>query len=303
MRIDLRRSLAAAPALFALTLGAAVPAAATTAAAPAGSVRAAVTEYRRGPAPTQEGIRAARGPFTYSAVKITASQAAGAFGGGTIYYPDDTTQGTYGGIAVSPGYTGPESSIAWLGPRLASQGFIVVTIATTSLYDQPTSRGRQLLAALDYLTAKSPAEVRRRLDAGRLAVSGHSMGGGGALYAAWSRPGLKAAVPLAPYNTIKDWSGITVPTLVQAGTRDTVTPVATYAEPIYQSLTGARERAYAEVSDATHLTFTAEDQLIGSLEVAWMKRFLDGDTRYDQFLCPAPADPRLTEYRDSCPTS
>lgn len=300
MRTVLRRSLATAPAVLALTLGAvAAPAAAS---APTGIVRATATAYQHGPAPTQESIRAARGPLAYSTVTVTAYQAAGAFGGGTIYYPDDTTQGTYGGIAVSPGYTGPESSIAWLGPRLASQGFIVFTIATKTLYDQPTSRGQQLLAALDYLTARSPAAVRQRLDSSRLAVSGHSMGGG-ALYAAWSRPSLKAAVPLAPYNTIKNWSGITVPTLIEAGTRDTVTPVGSFAKPIYQSLTGARERAYAEVSDATHLTFTAENPLTGSLEVAWMKRFVDDDTRYDQFLCPAPTDPELTEYRDSCPTS
>ncbi|MBE1533194.1 hypothetical protein H4W34_003027 [Actinomadura algeriensis] len=33
------------------------------------------------------------------------------------------------------------------------------------------------------------------------------------------------------------------------------------------------------------------------------QRFVDGDTRYDQFLCPAPTEPELTEYRASCPTS
>ncbi|WP_155884529.1 alpha/beta hydrolase family protein [Actinomadura flavalba] len=217
-----------------------------------------------------------------------------------VRYPE---QGGFGGVAAVPGYNSAEKAVAWLGPRLASQGFVVITIATKGRSDQPTARGKQLLAALDYLTAKSPAAVRQRLDPQRLAVTGHSMGGGGSLYAAWTRPGLKAAVPLAPWHSIKNWSGITVPTLVQGGTSDDVAPVGTHAEPIYRSLTGARERAYAESAGADHGTFVREDPLIGALTVAWLKRFVDDDARYEQFLCPAPADPGLTEYRHSCPSS
>ncbi|MFC0038101.1 dienelactone hydrolase family protein [Actinomadura rayongensis] len=268
-----------------------------------GVSHAATGSYERGPAPTLSGIRAALGPFSFSTVTVTAAQAGGAFGGGTIYYPDDTSQGTFGGVAAVPGYQSAEKAVAWLGPRLASQGFVVITIATNNLTDQPTARGKQLLAALDYLTGQSPAAVRQRLDPNRLAVTGHSMGGGGTLYAAWTRPSLKAAIPLAPWHTIKNWSGISVPTLVQGGTQDTTAPVGTYAQPIYQSLTGARERAYAEIADAAHGTFVRENPLIGELEVAWLKRFVDDDTRYEQFLCPAPTDPELTEYRDSCPSS
>ncbi|MQY02677.1 alpha/beta hydrolase family protein [Actinomadura macrotermitis] len=295
------RGMAAVPLL--LALAATAPVAGAVPASAGIARQAAAVSYERGPAPTLAGIRAARGPFTYSTVAVSAAATGGTFGGGTVYYPDDTTQGTFGGIAVSPGYNAPESKVAWLGPRLASQGFIVITITTKSLTDQPTARGQQLLAALDYLTVRSPAAVRQRLDAARLAVSGHSMGGGGALYAAWTRPGLKAAVPLAPYHTIKNWSGITVPTLVQAGSQDTLTPPGTFAEPIYQSLTGARERAYAEFAGAAHPTFTGENAGIGALEVAWLKRFVDDDARYEQFLCPAPADPGLAEYRDSCPSA
>ncbi|MXQ65757.1 phosphohydrolase [Actinomadura rayongensis] len=220
-----------------------------------------------------------------------------------MYYPDDTSQGTFGGVAAVPGYKSSEKAVAWLGPRLASQGFVVFTIATNSLTNQPTARGQQLLAALNYLTGKSPAAVRQRLDPKRLAVTGHSMGGGGTLYAAWKRPSLKAAIPLAPWHTTKNWSGITVPTLVQGGTQDTTAPVGTFAKPIYRSLTSARERAYAEIANAVHGTFARGNPLIGELEVAWLKRFVDDDARYEQFLCPAPTDSGLTAYRDSCPSS
>ena len=79
-----------------------------------------------------------------------------------------------------------------MGPWLASHGFVVIGIETNSRNDFDTARGTQLLAALDYLTQQSP--VRNRVDPNRLAVAGHSMGGGGALSAAIRRPSLKAAV-------------------------------------------------------------------------------------------------------------
>ncbi|MFI6517055.1 alpha/beta hydrolase family protein [Spirillospora sp. NPDC050679] len=303
MRIPQRRSLAVLPAALALAAGSAAACAAGPADQGVQARRvAAAASFERGPAPTEQSVTGALGPFSYSRVTVTDAASTG-FGGGTIYYPDDLGQGTFGGIAVSPGYTARESSIAWLGPRLASQGFVVITITTDGLYDQPTARGRQLLAALDHLRTKAPAEVARRLDPQRLAVAGHSMGGGGALYAAWSRPALKASIPLAPYQTIKDWSGTRVPTMIIGGTRDTVTPVGQHAERFYTSMTAAPERYYAEVADADHVAFTREDPVVGGLAVAWAKRFVDGDARYEPFLCPAPlGTARLTEYRNSCPT-
>jgi dienelactone hydrolase len=89
--------------------------------------------------------------------------------------------------------------------------------------------GRQLLAALDYLTGSS--SVRTRIDPNRLAVAGHSMGGGGTLEAARTRPSLPTARQM----------------------------------------------------------------------VAWLKRFVDDDTRYDQFICPGPSGSSIEEYRSTCP--
>ena len=95
--------------------------------------------------------------------------------------------GTFGAVAISPGFTATQSSIAWLGPRLASQGFVVITIDTNSVFDQPASRGTQLLAALDYLTQQQlgPHPHRRRPG---WRSPGHSMGGGGTLEAATDPP-------------------------------------------------------------------------------------------------------------------
>ena len=147
------------------------------------ATQAAANPYERGPAPTVASIEASRGPFAVS--ETTVSSLVGGFGGGTIYYPTSTASGTFGAVAISPGYTGTQATISWLGPRLASQGFVVITIDTNSIFDQPDSRASQLLAALDYVTQQST--VRTRVDATRLGVMGHSMGGGGSLRAASQR--------------------------------------------------------------------------------------------------------------------
>src|SRR5829696_312530 len=195
--------------------------------------QAADNPYERGPAPTNTILEATRGPFTTSSFTVYSFQVSG-FGGGVVYYPTDTSQGTFGAIAISPGYTASWSSISWLGPRIASHGFVVIGIETNSRYDQPSSRGDQLLAALDYLTRSS--SVRGRIDATRLAVGGHSMGGGGALEAASDRPSLQAALPLAPWNLDKSWSELVVPTMIIGGENDTVAPVSSHSEPFYTSI-------------------------------------------------------------------
>lgn len=101
--------------------------------------------YQRGPDPTPASIAVPTGPFV--TVSVTVPRGNG-FGGA---------------IAISPGLNGTWSGIAWLGPRLASQGRVVFGIETNNLNDSPISRGTQLLAALDYLTRRS--SVRNRVDA------------------------------------------------------------------------------------------------------------------------------------------
>lgn len=255
--------------------------------------------YERGPAPTVSSIEASRGPYSVSDTSVSSWVVSG-FGGGTIYYPTSTSDGTFGAVAISPGFTASQSSIAWLGPRLASQGFVVFTIDTNSIYDQPDSRGRQLLAALDYLTERS--SVRGRIDSSRLGVMGHSMGGGGSLEAAKDRPSLQAAIPLTGWNTDKTWPELRTPTLVIGADGDSVAPVSSHSEPFYESLPGSLDKAYLELNNASHFTPNSSNTTIAKYSISWLKRFIDNDTRYEQFLCPLPR-PSLTieEYRGNCP--
>lgn len=260
---------------------------------------AADNPYERGPAPTNASIEALRGPYAVSQTSVSSLAVTG-FGGGTIYYPTTTADGTFGAVAISPGFTAYESSIAWLGPRLASQGFVVFTIDTNTTMDQPDSRGDQLLAALDYLTQRS--SVRGRVDATRLGVMGHSMGGGGSLEAAKDRPSLQAAIPLTPWNLDKTWPELRTPTMIIGADGDSIAPVSSHAEPFYQNLPSSLDKAYLELNNATHFTPNSNDTTIAKYSISWLKRFIDNDTRYEQFLCPLPR-PSLTieEYRGNCP--
>lgn len=261
--------------------------------------QAADNPYERGPAPSTSSIEASRGPYATSQTSVSSLSVRG-FGGGTIYYPTSTSDGTFGAVAISPGFTAYQSSIAWLGPRLASQGFVVFTIDTNTTADQPASRGDQLLAALDYLTGSS--SVRSRIDSSRLGVMGHSMGGGGTLEAAKDRPSLQAAIPLTGWNTDKTWPEVKTPTLVIGADGDTVAPVATHSEPFYTSLPSSLDKAYLELRGATHFTPNSSNTTIAKYSISWLKRFIDNDTRYEQFLCPLPSvSLTIAEYRGNCP--
>jgi dienelactone hydrolase len=262
---------------------------------------------QNGPAPTSASVNAA-GTFATASVAVASSSSLG-FGGGTIYYP--TAAGTYGVIALCPGFTATQTSVAWLAQRLATHGFVTIAMNTNNaVLDSPASRGTQLRAALTYLTgASAPAAVKPHVDATRKAVYGHSMGGGGVLYALSSDKTIKAGFPMAPFNTATtNFSTITSATMILTGTADTTAPGGTFGLPMYNSIPAATKKAYALLNGAVHSTFSANpgDERVGRYGVLWAKQFVDADTRYTSFLCGAdqtayntPA--RFTSYLSTCP--
>lgn len=256
----------------------------------------------KGPDPTSTLLNASAGPFAIASTSV--SSAVTGFGGGTVYYP--TTAGSYATVAICPGFTATQSSIAWIGRRMASHGFVVMTINTNSTLDQPASRATQLMAALRYLTSSSNSTVRARVDANRLGVAGHSMGGGGSLMAARDNASLRAAVPMTPWSQTKSFSTVRVPTLVVGAENDSVAPVASHSIPFYTSLPASLDKAYAELNNASHFAPNSTNTPIGRYSVAWVKRFMDNDTRYEPFLCGAPHTAFATatvfsDYRSTCP--
>jgi dienelactone hydrolase len=268
----------------------------------AAAAQAQTNPFAKGPDPTSEALNATAGPFAVATTSVSSFVIG--FGGGTVYYP--TTAGSYAAIAICPGFTATQSSIAWIGRRIASHGFVVITINTNSTFDQPPSRATQLMAALRYLTTSSNSTVRSRVDPNRLGVAGHSMGGGGSLMAARDNPTLKASVPLTPWSTTKSFSTVSVPVLVVGAESDSVAPVSSHSIPFYTSLASTLDKAYAELNNASHFAPNSTNTPIGRYSVAWVKRFMDNDTRYEPFLCGAPHAAFATatvfsDYRSTCP--
>ena len=254
--------------------------------------------YERGPAPTTASLEATKGPFTTSS--FTVSRPSG-YGAGTVYYPTNAG-GTVGAIAVVPGYTARQSSINWWGPRLASHGFVVITIDTNSTLDQPGSRSRQQLAALDQvatLSRTSSSPIYNKVDTSRMGVMGWSMGGGGSLISAKDRPSLKAAAPQAPWASLESFSSVTVPTLIFACENDSIAPVNQHALPFYNDMT-RNPKQFIEINNGSHScanSGNSNQKLIGKKGVAWMKRYMDNDTRYTSFACANPNTTAVSSFR------
>jgi esterase/lipase len=272
---------------------------ATTVTAPNLAGAQSANPYQKGPAPTDASIEARSGSYSTTTQRVRSARG---FGGGTIYSPRAGSGETFGALIIAPGYTATQSSIAWLGPRIASQGFVVFTIDTNGRMDQPNSRGRQLQAAIQYLTGNSPA--RGIVDDDRIAVSGHSMGGGGSLMVASSGdPAIKAAIPLTPWHSQKRWSGVQAPTLIISAQRDTVAPDRQHSQRFYTSMPASLDKAWVQLSGASHMAPNVSNTTIAKYMVSWMKRFVDDDTRYEQFLCGPnhTRDRAISLFEATCP--
>ncbi len=255
--------------------------------------------YKRGPDPTVAAIEATRGPFATASTSVPPGNG---FNGGTIYYPTDTSLGTWGAVAIVPGYTALfANEEAWMGPWLSSFGFVVIGVETNTTTDSDGARATELLAALNYLTTQSP--VHNLVDPNRLSVIGHSAGGAGAILAAEQQPSLKAAVGLAPGYPGGGLSLATdtVPMLVIGGQNDTVvTP--SYLSSLYATMPTTTQSDFAQIAGADHVYYTHPNNVEMKLLIPWLKTFLDNDTRYTQFLCPAPPDPsNISMYNPKCP--
>ena len=261
--------------------------------------------FERGPDPTVSFVEGRSGHLSVRTERV--SGLVSGFGGGTIHYPTGTT-GTMGAVVVIPGFVSAESSIDWWGPKLASHGFVVMTIDTNTGFDQPPSRARQINAALDYLieqNSSSRSPIQGMIDVNRLGVIGWSMGGGGTLRVA-TEGRLSAAIPLAPWDTSSiNARSVTTPTLTFACQADLVAPVGVHASPFYNAIPNSTPKAFVEIRNGSHFCANGgglNNAVLGRLGVSWMKVHMDKDARYNQFICGPrhESDRDISEYRGNC---
>lgn len=224
----------------------------------------------------------ASGPFAVSTKNVSRSSANG-FGGGTIHYPTNASGcGLMGGIAVVPGFVSYEDSIEWWGPRLASWGFVVITINTNSIYDDPDSRANQLSAALDHIISDST--VGNMVDSNKLGAIGWSMGGGGTLKLANSRSTVRAIIPQAPYYR-GSYGAMDTPAFMIGCKYDAIAPTRRNVNVFYNDATGPKMKIEMRYGDHYCANSGYNEALLGKPGIAWMQRYIHGDTRFNQFLC------------------
>jgi len=247
--------------------------------------------YERGPDPTRAALEAA-GPFALDSFKISRADAkAYSYGGATVYFPKTGTQ-TFGIVTLTPGFLGFQAVYQALAERVASHGFIVVNLDPTTIFDFPDLRAKEMVGAMKQaidLAQSGKAPYAAELDATRRAVMGHSMGGGGTLTAAVNDSTLKAAVPLAPWHTTKSFANDAVPTLIVACEKDIIAPNAQHSDVFFASLSPTLPRGEIEVKGADHLcpislAKASYQTTVAKSAIAWLKRFVDEDLRYDALV-------------------
>jgi triacylglycerol lipase len=93
--------------------------------------------------------------------------------------------------------------------------------------------------------------------------------------------------------------------MIIACENDSTARVGTHASPFYNSIPGSTDKAYLEINGGSHSCANgggSNGGLLGKYGVSWMKRFMDQDTRYNQFLCGPnhAANSAISEYRETC---
>jgi triacylglycerol lipase len=260
----------------------------------------------RGPEPTDQ-LLLGNGAFGIGTVAVPTSAG---FGGGTIYYPTGNP-GPFAVISFSPGFLEQSGAFSLWGEKLASHGFVAILFNTSSTSESPDTRSTEQRQALNYVVAQgqnASSPIFGLVDGNRRAVMGHSMGGGASLISAQADHSIDAVVPLAPWNSSTNFSGDTSPTLIVACQNDNIAPVNSHASPFYNSIPATTKKEYVSVTGGDHFCANGPALVgggnVGKYAVAFLKRWLDTDTRYDPWTCganKAAAGSVFNEVRSTCP--
>jgi len=238
------------------------------------------------------------------------------FSAATIFYPLTLSFAPpIGAVALVPGYGQSASNYEWWGPMLASFGYAVMIIDTNTPQDGLEARSQALMAAVDFLrneNGEADSPIEGRLDATKIAIMGHSIGGGASLQAAQNLGGddIGAVIPLTPYccELGQSFSGSLadqdVPTLIFASAEDTVAPPADHARLLYDAIAGSTSKVYAEFATGDHMLATSSGgdlTTLGRYAMAFLKYHLDGQPQYEEVVYGNQGDyaERFADYEAS----
>ncbi|MEY4578088.1 MAG: hypothetical protein RL701_2791 [Pseudomonadota bacterium] len=217
-----------------------------------------------------------------------------------MYYPEGA-EPPFAVIAFTPGFTATKENYTFLGDMLASHGFAALLTTPTSTSDQPPARGDDLVAAVKRIKAeneRSGSPLAGKLATDRICVTGHSMGGGGTLFAANELGNMiRCAMPLQPWQPGGSFPKITAPVMFIGAASDTIASVSGNAGPHYESIPAATEKIIVVFegdhylsTNRTSTDTTAPEEATPSFDIQaayiipFYKLFLEDDERYRPYL-------------------
>lgn len=241
-----------------------------------------------------------------------------------VYYPANA-EPPYSGIVFCPPFMSKQIAFAAWGPWFASHGMVLVTMDTTTIFDQVTARDNQqwrVVKALRKENTRLGSPLRGKLDTDKIGIMGWSMGGGASwINAGKHRDELKTVLSLAGhnmtawYNTdIYSWyspeelldaayaSGrlIKIPALLLNGALDTtILGGLGQSDGVYRSISNTPKILCVLGLDG-HFDWAYPTQAgrgVAALVLAFEKTFLDGDTRWAPYIQKPSA--LITKWRTS----
>jgi len=211
------------------------------------------------------------------------------FASGLVYYPTDS-DGPFVAMVLSPGLTASNTDYEVWGRVLASHNIVVLLIQPTSTGDWNDARSVDLQAGLDVVKSlNTSGTLAGKIDVENIGFMGHSMGGGGTLIAA-DEVGdmIQAAIPMQPYALGASFPGVTCPILIIAADGDSVATTSSHAFTHYNSIPDTTKKIFLEGESRDHYfstdRFENDCEINARYAVAFLKLYLEGDTRYETYL-------------------
>ena len=267
------------------------------------------------------------GPYAATFITVTLTNpSTGSSLTTNIYYPSagaavDPGGAPYATLVFAHGLSAPRSSYAGVGRHLATWGYIV---AIPSFPDDNVevrvSDARYLLSYLVSESASPTSRFYQKIDASRLGIAGHSLGGATTMMVAARDERVKTAVGLDPVNPpaslgVGTWDyqteapSITVPFGVLGAPSQTCNSSANY-NTVFPAL-GSTHKAKYVVASASHCDFMDSDNSLETLmcsllcgvqasrdrqtlaeryTTAWFNYYLRAEPEYYPYLYGAQSD-------------
>jgi dienelactone hydrolase len=174
----------------------------------------------------------------------------------SVWYPEALNT-TYPAVVFAHGFVMGPGDYEGLAEALVEAGYVFVSIGTEQGFaPSHEAYGQDLAFVAEEISGNAVGGVLNGSFDGRVAIGGHSMGGGASWLSAESNPQVDAYFVFAPAETnpsaISAGALIEVPALVVSGADDAVTPPATQHEPIYEAAVNSPCRAFVSIPDGGH---------------------------------------------------